>query len=1021
MLMRHKLLNSPQFRQWVRSQKLGISSLETKRASIKMPELILFVKVLLVGFLLAEVARLAYIGGSGLSDLMRQVNSALLALAVVVVLILLAVYALLRGVIRNAVLLKRSQRIDLLFLLLLGIFANHLVSPSIQEFHREVSEANPQWALMIAVFFIIIIVSTLARYFMALRRGNPHQMYFIADEEIESETDDLLSNAEQAESFAQTVLASGSDSGLVYGLDGPWGIGKTSFINLVSNYWKDNAAEEVIYFRFEPLRYASESDLALRLIRELSATIQRQIYVPEFRPVANRYTRLLKGKTDFSFLGFKFSIAPAEESIDELLEDIDDVLKRIRRRLVVIVDDLDRLEPKGINNVLFTVRRTFKLTQATYILCYDTESLLAKNDDNERARRFLEKFVNIKLSLFIDSTDLVKFLRIDWSKGQSRYQSIPSETMLKLASILSELANILEGEHAAEYMLLIGDMRKLKRFVNAILLMHIEKTDLARTDFNRKDLVNLMLLHLNYPGIFRQIYVEETEGRSGMFSIKVTFDSSDPEYENAKGFNEYTKQFNGPDKFLLNQLFEKKSLEIGAYRSVDEIVRTSRACFNDEPHRNLEKFLKLIVRFTKPEPRETFILYQDAVNKVVRGEKVDNVLSEPEFSLDHGENAHDQFWRILVSQSHEFSGIAAEDSIDTLVEYLPSYSSVDIDDRGLRRRSIYNLIRLLDRAGWGGSKGKSKGRNLPNTSENVVEIAYRIYGENEYKGHGLIDRLAEQSRGVLGLSDLVLFRLQCSADRQGQVYNLQRALIVHDDMDAKTDGPVNALAIEGMRTISQRVFAVFKSSYIDAKRNFYDEVDAISEAELFGSPANEIMIDEPKRREALVKATRSAIKSFVIYQLINRQPGTGSGVGCGYYDQIGTADGGEIESLVNDYLFEVCFNPAIKEQNIKCFLDYCLTKFTSGMWSGDDEDKYHLTPQGLTTEIDVARLIEYWVKYGKDIKKGDFVSSSKQVFTLNYTATYREDLPSVFDVLDQIKAEYDPETQDQANTEELKG
>lgn len=962
----------------------------------------MFVRALVLGFALAEISRVAYIGGSGLSAFVDQVDPGFYLVVAAIVLVLLTWYAVSRGIARNVEQLWCSRRIDLLLSALLGVWANDLLSSFIQKFHEEVEKAAPIWVPLVAAFILIIVASSLTQSLLARRKRDSYQLYFLTDDEIQNDADDVLANQEQAVQFAKTVLNSGSERGLVYGLDGPWGIGKTSFINLANNYWRQEAASEVIVFRFEPLRYALDPDLAERFIRDLSAEIQHQIFVPEFRPIATRYSRMLKGKANFSFLGFKLALEPSGETIDELLGDIDEVLRRIRRRLIVVVDDLDRLEPKAVNNVLFTVRRTFKLTQATYILCYDTENLVVTKEDSERARQFLEKFINIKLSLFVDSSALCRFLERDWNKDEGKYPTIPSETMLKLAAILSELAQILKGDQAPSYMPLIGDMRKLKRFVNAVLLMQIEKTDLARTDFNRRDLINLMLLHWNYPGIFRRIYMEETEGRSGIFSIKLNTDPSPPEYVNAEGYANFVNLYTGADKFLLDQLFEINSLELAGYDSVSESIRTSRACFNAEPHRNLEKFLKLIVRFATPEPRATFRLYQDAVAKVIGGAAVETVLSEPEFTLNRGEDTHDQFWRILVSQSYEFNMGAADDSIDTLVKFLPRYSSIDVGDRGLRHRSIYTLIMLLDRAGW----GRTRGKRLSNTPENVIEIAQRIYGEEKYTGRGLIDRLAEETRGVLGLSDLMLFRLQCSADRQGQVYNLHTALIVHDDMDATTSGRVDALAIAGMRTISQCIFALFKSRYIDAKRNLFDDVDAVSDAAFLGAASFEIAKnDAGEGLLDLIEGTRSRVKTFVVYQLANRQAGTGSGVGCGYYDIAGTADGGEIARLMNDYMFDVCFNPAIKEKNVEHFLDYCLCNLTSGFWSGSDEDGYHPTPQSLASILNVGTLADYWAKNGKGIKAQNFTSSDKRVVTLNYVATYKDDLPSVFDVLDQIQSE----------------
>lgn len=975
-----------------------------------MPEILVFARTLALGFILTEAFRIAYIGSGGIAAQMAHFDLILRFAVVVIVFALLVTYAVSRGLSGSVVRLWRSNRVDLLLSVLLGIWANEILLPFTQTFHEHVVKANPLWTLLVGAFLLLMIASSLIRALLARRKGKTHQLYFLTDDEIQNPADDILANLEQAIHFAQIVLESGSNSGLVYGIDAPWGAGKTSFINLANNYWQKNSSSEVIVFRFEPLRYASDPDLAERFIRDLSAEIQRQVFVPEFRTAVTRYSRMLKGKADFSFLGFKLEVEPSVETIDEVLDDIDDVLKRIRRRLIVVVDDLDRLEAKAVNNVLFTMRRTFRLTQAAYILCYDTENLISNIDEGERARQFLEKFINIKLSLFVDSSALIRFLRMDWNKDESKYPSIPSDTILKLASILSELANILESkEIATKYLPLIGDMRKLKRFVNAMRLMQIEKTDLKRTDFHSRDLINLMLLHLNYPGTFRRVYQDETEGRSGIFSIKKKTESGNREYVNAEGYIEGLELCKGSDKFLLDQLFGSKSLELSS--SVEESVLASRACFNAEPYRNLEAYLNLIVRVATPEPRNTFRLYQDAVARVVGGTVIEAVLSESEFKLNDGELAHDQFWRVLVSQSYEFKSVVADDSISTLVKYLPQYSSIDSEGRGLRHRSVYTLIRLLDRAGW----GRTGGKRLPNTPENVIEIASRIYGENKYKGCGLIDQLAEDSRGLLGLYDLLLFRLQCSADRQGQIYNLHAALIVHDDSTAPTTGLVNGLAISGMRTISQRIFALFKLRYIDTMRNLFDEVNAVPDIKFLGDSA-EFFFWEAKKNgsegklQDLIRATRSLNNTFIIYQLANQQAGLGSGVGCGYYDIAGTADRGEISTLVNAYVFDVCFNPTLKEQNADYFLDYCLCNLTSGFWSGGDEDGYHPTQQGLANELNVDKLAEYWGTHKRAIKARN-LNSDKKVITFKYVATYADDLPRVFDVLDRIQSEKESEKQ----------
>nr|WP_257830010.1 KAP family NTPase [Burkholderia glumae] len=166
-----------------------------------------------------------------------------------------------------------------------------------------------------------------------------------------------------------------------------------------------------------------------------------------------------------------------------MLEDVNDALKRVGYRVIIVVDDLDRLDLKTANSLLFATRSTFSLSQATYVLCYDTEVLAGGGDEGTRAREFLEKFVSVKISLFVDTANIRTFLTRDWQQADA-LGAIPASAMLKLAGVLSELAEMLDGDQAEKYRLVLGDLRKVKRLVNAMFMMHLEKTDLGRTDFN---------------------------------------------------------------------------------------------------------------------------------------------------------------------------------------------------------------------------------------------------------------------------------------------------------------------------------------------------------------------------------------------------------------------------------------------------------------------------------------------------------------------------------------------------------
>ncbi len=975
--------------------------MSAKQLSMNMPELPVFARSLAGGFVLAEASRVGFYVGEALAPRMAGLAGWAACVALACGIALCVTYLIQRRAHAVSVRMVQSLRFDLLLAVGIGAWINVLVSNRLTSVHDSLAHLPPAWAGVVVSVLALLLLSPLVRHFMPRRKRRPPQLHFLGDEEIADEKDDLLSGDAQATAFAETVLDSGAHPGLVFGVDGPWGVGKTSFINLAQRVW-DKATDRVIVCRFEPLRYASEADLADRLIRDVSAAIQRQVFAPEFRPAANRYSRLVKGKADLTFLGFKISLEPGQESLDDLLQDIDDVLRRIGRRVIIVIDDLDRLDAKTTNSVLFATRRTFKLSQATFVLCYDTEILVSSKEEDAKAREFLEKFVTVKLSLFVDSTKLRDFLMREWQRPENQLGSIPSDTMLKLGAVLSELAAVLDSDIAAHYLPLVGDLRKLKRFVNAMLLMQLEKSDLGRTDFNKRDLVNLILLHLNFPGLFRRIYAEETEGRSGTFSARRDF--TERTFKNAPDFAKLHKAQPESAGFLLRQLFDVGFLGLATLSDIDEATLASRACFNCDESRNLEAYLKLIVRFATPEPQQTYVLYQRGVDQVREGKaNISAILESDDFRLERSEDAHDQFWRVLVNQSSSFNQAVAQDAIKTLVAYLPRYSTVDPQARGLRQISIYSLVRLLDRAGWGRT---ATGRRA-NSPENVREVAQRIFGEGTFEGDGLLTQLVSQERGVLGWYDLMLFRLQCSADRQGQLYNLQSALLVHEDPKATTTGLTSALALEGMRTLSQRVFALFKRDFILAGRNFYTEVDSTPDAAFLGEVAErhpDLALSRIGRFASLnqaVSAARAGVKSFVMYQLANALPPTGSGVGCGYYDEAGSEDGHGIAAVMNAYAFDLCFDPLVNEDNALHFLDHCLGHLSNAFFASDDERGYIASKQDLVGGFDPLTMGGYWRQHRELLMRKAQEVPDREVVTSNYVTSYRE-LAGVYAVLDEF-------------------
>lgn len=964
-----------------------------RHAPMRMPELLVYGRAALCGLLLAEGARLTFLASAEFGN---WVTDTLPLPVIIAGLMFCVAVSIVYGWRRQAFAQLRrmalSRRADLLIGALLGVWADFLVAPKLVKVNDTIAKQDWAWVPLVLSMIVMVMLASVIRDFIARRAKLRGQVHFLSDDEIKDAQEDVLGVAGQAKEFADTVVAVGVQAGLVFGLDAPWGTGKTSFLNLAEKEW--NKSGDIVVVKFQTLRYASEPDLSDRFIRELCTAIKQQAFAPEFFPAADRYSRMLKGKTDVSFLGFKLSLEPAAETMDERLEDIDAVLKQSKKRLIVIIEDLDRLEPKLVNNVLFMVRRTFSLSQAAYILCYDAEMLTAGKDEGARARDFLEKFITVKLSLFVDGNVLQNFLQTDWKKDASRFPLIPADNMFKLSGVMNAVAEMVAGKDSHHYAPLLGDLRKLKRLVNAMLMMQLEKFDLGRSDFDSRDLVHLILLHLRYPEVFRRIYAEETEGRVGLFSLQRGDSFEKSTLQNKIGFEEFVKTLDESAKFLVTQLFDVNVLNFRNFEHSNEAVWRSRACFNTNS-RNLENYLKLIVRFTAPTDIETFRLYKGAVEAVVAGKRaIKEVLSSDQFSLQHGIGVQDEFWRVLVSGSYELQPLQAEEAIDQLVEALPAYPSIaGSAGPSFRLRSIYSLATLLDRVGYGAPRF---GRIRDNT--NVREIGERIFGDSSRFTPSLIERIADPKRGVLGWNDLMSFRLVCSIDRSGSLSNLYRGLLQFEDPQASGGGDVSLLAQNSLRRLSQTIFRLFKKTYIEANVNFYLAVDKVPDVAMYGAEALSSVNDSETETPEMA---RSDIKSFVIYQLANNLRGTGSGVGCGFYDEDGTHDEGGIRSVMTRYLLHFCFDPTVQPEHALVFGDFCVRCVGETAMAFYGEPTAFAIENSLTRVLSKEDLAAFWLKH-RDILRDQLLQIDRQIVSYQFAATYIDKLPMVFSVLDSM-------------------
>ncbi len=918
---------------------------------------------------MTATARVVWQAGVSVYDQLYVDGGHLVILLVLGTIVVVLTYLYERLQISHLIVIAKSGRFDLL---LAGVVGGCLAVDITQDAQliAYVRGLNSSW---FSFCFLVAITAMGAATIRTPGRKKlvlPEHISFLPDDELSNVQSDCLGFRDQSKNFAGVVAAESARGGLVFGVDGPWGVGKSSFINFSQEEWEKDPS--LLVFRFEPIKHLGEGDLVRQLIRELSGRIRRDHIAPELRPLASRYARMIRAEPSVSLPGVRLSLDVDSSTIDEIVTDVDEVLRRNGRRAIIVIDDLDRIDFEVINRVLFMIRRSRIASSITYVLVYDTERVIA-NSGNEATREYLEKFVNAKICLFADLRDLAKYLRLGWRLSLSAEEkSLSSTRILGLQAILSSLADLLEGEAAGSYVELLGNLRKIKRLINAMLLMGIEQVELNHTDFNRKDLLNLIVLHLNFPGVFREIYSSDGEGRVGTFSALPA--KTGGVYLNRPEFDDYVATLCRSSKYLVSQLFSVKEIGIDASQPTSSQL-SSLACFNSAGRRNLAGYLDLIVRFVVPDPLSTDHVYEQLLEKIASGSVVRAAIDGSVLKGNY--DAIAKLFGVFASSTPRFNSESKSEVVSMIMDDLP-YFSWRAEAGSSDRSNMVRSLAIIVNSTWPDLKYGS-----PGFEHNSERLKLFIISQDD---SSIVRKLASPERRVHGVHDVLIFRLLCCADRGNQLRNIHLALArnhIRPTAALQSERAVqeNRVVIDGLREISQAIFAIFRERYIDRQINFFLEAWADASDE-------EI--------EAATEIHWSGIAGFIIYQLGNSYAPTGSGIGCGFYDEDGGADDNGIAKSMNSYLFDICFIPESRA-NILVFADFCLSNFSRDYFG---ENGAVPTLQSLEQGLDSESFKQFWRLYHNKFKGANLSLVDRMVVTPNYRVTYAEGIQRVWQVLD---------------------
>ena len=227
------------------------------------------------------------------------------------------------------------------------------------------------------------------------------------DNPIEDPEKDVLERSVRAADFAHQVLELDASHGTTVGVIGPWGSGKTSFVNLARMTFEE---KDALVLDFNPWLFSGAEQLVERFFAELSAGMGMTDELKKIGDAFGKYGAALNAVTGVASALLavpqvgaivtkltEAAISAAQpKSVDTLRKTLADELQKHDKRIVVVLDDIDRLSAPEIREVFKLVRLTASFPNLIYIVTCDrlrVEQALGEQAPGLSGRDYLEKII----------------------------------------------------------------------------------------------------------------------------------------------------------------------------------------------------------------------------------------------------------------------------------------------------------------------------------------------------------------------------------------------------------------------------------------------------------------------------------------------------------------------------------------------------------------------------------------------------------------------------------------------------
>ena len=364
---------------------------------------------------------------------------------------------------------------------------------------------------------------------------NEDKALLLEDKPITKREQDRLGFGDEVDTLYQRIIERETTSALSIGINARWGDGKSSFINLMEEKFLQNK-DLFIVIRFNP-RYSTNDKIQSAFFEELYSELSK--YDSRFKSSFNDYLRVIDVMTDNKYLSALFQSSTLFNRVNEKSR-INGAIRRLKKRVIVIIEDLDRLTGDEIVEVFKLIDGNAAFDNLIFISAYDKGRINSLLESKDEWAAFSDKFFTWERPLPLRSSQLLlDFLIPNLTSGLS----FNDEEIEDVKS--SIIAN------SSFFTFYLKNLRDVKRYINLV------KPSLKRIykEVKLRDFLLIELVRYRYPDEHRVLYEQNSHKDSETnFERKITIDGLEDQYKS---------------KDILNELFPLAGNN--SYRSINSV------------------------------------------------------------------------------------------------------------------------------------------------------------------------------------------------------------------------------------------------------------------------------------------------------------------------------------------------------------------------------------------------------------------------------------------------------------------